>query len=100
MLASIDHDATALRTGLMVPWFYTVTAAVQTDTSDESGKRRSGIANDTTDDKRLDGLAVGTAYRLDMLSHKPTSLIVVGLIATLLAFICFTLSHYRIPDYL
>lgn len=88
-----DHLAPAFRTSVMIPRDDATAATVETQAAGETVERRSVVADDSSDDQRLDGMAVGTAHAHDMLSHEPRAFIVVALVAALLTAVGFSLCH-------
>ena len=88
-----DHLATAFRASVMIPRDDAAAATVEAQPSGEPVERRSVVADDSSDDQWLDGMAVGTAHAHDMLAHEPRAFIVVALVATLLTAVGFSLCH-------
>lgn len=75
------HLATALRTRLVVPRFDAVAATVEAQTTSQSGEGGRRVAYDTTHNKWLDGMAVGTTDAFYVLTHEAAAFVVVAFIA-------------------
>lgn len=88
-----DHLAPAFGAGVMIPRDDAAAATVEAQAAGEPVERRSVVADDSSYDKRLDGMTVGTAHAHDMLSHEPRAFIVVAFIAALLTAVGFSLRH-------
>jgi len=90
------HTALAFGTGLFVPYFDAVAAALQTEAAGLGIERGSDIADDTAGDQRLDGVAVGTRHGSDVLAEKTDTLVIKSLVTTREALI-FNLPTHLIP---
>ena len=77
----------------MVPKGDAVASAMQAQTADAAAERGGDIANDATDNKVLNALAVGTTDGDDLLSEESTAFIIVGFVATLGAAVGFLPRH-------
>lgn len=66
---------------------------MQAQTADAAAERGCDIANDATDNKVLNALAVGTTDGDDLLSEESTAFIIVGFVATLGAAVGFLSRH-------
>lgn len=75
MFAGGRHLASALRTGLLVPYLDAVAAAEQAKATCLRGEGRSDAANGAANDKVLDGVAVGTRHRRDVLSEQSATFV-------------------------
>ena len=87
------HLSLAAGTGVMVPKGDAVASAMQAQTADAAAERGCDIANDATDNKVLNALAVGTTDGDDLLSEESTAFIIVGFVATLGAAVGFLPRH-------
>lgn len=70
-----SHACSASGTAVFVPLFYAVAATVETQATNDAVERGGGVANDSSDDERLESVAVETAHHDDVLPHETASFI-------------------------
>ena len=90
------HFALTLGTGLMVPYLDIIAATLQTQTAHLTSVGRSHVGNDATHHNVLDGMAVRTRHRSNLLTKEPAPLVHLGFVATLLTAIFQFPSHNKI----